>query len=146
MGCWNPGDGISFRGDSNTHTSETPRSRAHIKAGISRLENNFGCLGELVNSLGSHCYLKPLLMRPLLTGVGIAGFTHRPGFTITIKPFQMFYFPQNFTLYLLLYPVFSLQKPCSTRLAVPRFYPHFGCSARLYWLFFTKNIFGPSFW
>jgi hypothetical protein len=52
---------IPFRGDSNTHTSETPRSRAHTKAEISRLENNFGCLGELLNSLGSHCYLTPLL-------------------------------------------------------------------------------------
>jgi hypothetical protein len=32
-----------FRGDSNTHTIKTPRYRAHIKAEISRLENNFGC-------------------------------------------------------------------------------------------------------
>ena len=34
-------DGMPFRGDSNTHihtqTIETPRSRAHIKAEISRL-------------------------------------------------------------------------------------------------------------
>jgi hypothetical protein len=46
-----------------------------------------------------------LLMKPLLTGVEMAGFTHRPGFEIKI--FQIFYFPQNFTLYLLFYPVFS---------------------------------------
>jgi hypothetical protein len=56
-------------------------------------------------------------MRPLLTGVKMAGFTHRPGFEIKI--FQIFYFPQNFTLYLLFYPVFSLQNPavpgCSTQ-------------------------------
>ena len=51
MGGWNPGDGIPFRRDSNTHTSETPRSRAHVEAEISRLENNFGCLGKLVNGL-----------------------------------------------------------------------------------------------
>jgi hypothetical protein len=144
-GGWNPRGGMPFRGDSKTHTSETPRSRAHIKAEISRLGNIFGCLGELVNSLGSYCYLTPLLMRPLLTGVEIAGFTHRPGFAI--KPVQIFYFPQNITLYLLFYyPVLSLQNPAVTRLAVPRFYyPHFGCSTRLHWLFFTKNIFGPSF-
>jgi hypothetical protein len=43
MGGLNPRDGIPFRGDSNTHTIETPRSRAHIKkAEISRLENGFG--------------------------------------------------------------------------------------------------------
>ena len=59
-------DGMPFRGDSNIHAVEIPRSRAHTKAEISRLENNFGCLGELVNGLGSHCYLTPLLMRPLL--------------------------------------------------------------------------------
>ena len=52
MGGWNPRDGMPFRGDSDIHTSETPRSRAHIKAEISRLENDFGCLGKLVNSLG----------------------------------------------------------------------------------------------
>jgi hypothetical protein len=34
MGGWNPRDGMPFRGDSNTHTIETPRSRAHIKAEI----------------------------------------------------------------------------------------------------------------
>ena len=121
MGGWNPRDGMPFRGDSNTHASETPRSRAHIKAEISRLENNFGCLGELVNGLCSNCYLTPLLMRPLLTGVKMAGFTHRPGFEIKI--FQIFYFPQNFTLYLLFYPVFSLQNPavpgCSTQILPP---------------------------
>ena len=88
MGGWNPRDGMPFRGDSNTHTSKTPRSRAHIKAEISRLENDFGCLGELVNSIGSHFYLTPLLMRPLLKGVEMTGFAHRPGFTI--KFFQIF--------------------------------------------------------
>jgi hypothetical protein len=37
---------------SNTHTiDETPRSRAHKKAEISRLKNNFGCLRKLVSSL-----------------------------------------------------------------------------------------------
>ena len=86
MGGWNPRDGMPIRGDSNTHPSETPRSRAHVEAGISRLENNFGCLGKLVNSLGSHFYLTLLLMRPLLTGVEMAGFTHRPGFEIEFKP------------------------------------------------------------
>jgi hypothetical protein len=91
MGGWNPGDGIPFRGDSNTHTTETPRSRAHIKAEISRLENNFGCLGKLVNSLGSNSYLiTPLLVMPLLTGVKMAGLTRRPGFDIKI--FQIFIF------------------------------------------------------
>jgi hypothetical protein len=70
MGGWNPRGGMPFRGDSNTHTIETPRSRAHIKAEISRLENNFfGCLGKLVNSIDSNCYLTALLMMPLLTGV-----------------------------------------------------------------------------
>ena len=44
-------DGMPFRGDSNTHAVEIPRSRAHTKAEISRLENNFGCLGKLVNGL-----------------------------------------------------------------------------------------------
>jgi hypothetical protein len=117
MGGWNPRDGMPFRGDSNTHILETPRSRAHIKAEISRRENNFGCLGlgKLVNSPGPNCYLIPLLMRPLLAGVKMAGFTHRPGFEIKI--FQIIYFPQNSTLYLLFYPVFSFQNP-----AVP------GCS------------------
>lgn len=91
------------------------------KAWISRLENNFGCLGELVNSIGSHFYLTPLLMRPLLTGVEMAGFTHRPGFKI--KFFQIFYFPQNFTLYLLFYPVFSLQNPAVPGLQYPDFTP-----------------------
>ena len=80
-------------------------------------------LGKLVNSLGSNCYLTPLLMRPLLTGVEMAGFAHRPGFEIKI--FQKQYFPQNFTLYLLFYPVFSLQNPavpgCSNRLQYPDF-------------------------
>jgi hypothetical protein len=70
MGGWNPRDGMPFRGDSNTHTIETPRSRAHIKAEISRLENNFGCLGKLVNSPGSNCYLTPLLMMPLYVNRG----------------------------------------------------------------------------
>ena len=121
MGGWNPRDGMPFRGDSNTHASETPRSRAHIKAEISRLENNFGCLGELVNGLCSNCYLTPLLMRPLLTGVKMAGFTHRPGFEIKI--FQIFYFFTKF------YPVFAFlpgiqsSKPCSTRLQYPDFTP-----------------------
>jgi hypothetical protein len=50
--AWNPRDGMPFGGDSGMHTSETPRSRAHIKAEISRLENDFGCLGKLVNSIG----------------------------------------------------------------------------------------------
>ena len=122
MGGWNPRGGMLFRGNSNTHTSETPRSRAHVEAEISRLENNFGCLGKLVNSLGSNCYLTPLLMRPLLTGVKMAGFTHRPGFEINI--FQIFYFPQtNFTLHLIFCPVFSLQNPvvsgCSTQILPP---------------------------
>ena len=155
-----PRDGMPIRGDSNTHTSETPRSRAHIKAEISRLENIFGCLGELVNSLGSHCYLTPLLMRPLLIGVEMAGFTHRrPGFEIKI--FQIFYFPQNFTLYLLFYPVFSLQKPCSARLqypdftpipaAVPAFTGYFSLkiflghrSSRSYWVLFDQISVGSS--
>jgi hypothetical protein len=39
---WKPRDGTQVRGDSNTHASETPRSRVHVEAGISRLENNFG--------------------------------------------------------------------------------------------------------
>ena len=136
MGGWNPRDGMPFRGDSNTHASETPRSRAHIKAEISRLENNFGCLRELVNGLCSNCYLTPLLMRPLLTGVEMAGFTHRPGFEIKIfhKILPCICF---FTRY-------SVLKTLQCPAAVPRFYPHFGCSARLYRLFFTKNIFGPS--
>jgi hypothetical protein len=38
MGGWNPRDGMPFRGDSSTHTIETPRSRAHIKAEISSFE------------------------------------------------------------------------------------------------------------
>jgi hypothetical protein len=68
MGGWNPRDGMPFRGDPNTHTIETPRSRAHIKAEISRLENNFGCLGKPVNtrSLGPNCYLKPLLIEAVV--------------------------------------------------------------------------------
>jgi hypothetical protein len=92
MGGWNPRGGMPFRGDSNTHTIETPRSRAHIKAEISRLENNFGCLGKLANNLGlgSNCYLTPLLMMPLLTGVKMAGFARGPGFEIKI--FQILYF------------------------------------------------------
>jgi hypothetical protein len=49
-----------------THTPLKPRgpARAHIKTAISRLENNFRCLGKPVNSLGSNCYLTPLLMMP----------------------------------------------------------------------------------
>jgi hypothetical protein len=60
-------------------------------------------------------------MRPLLKGVEIAGFTHRPGFTI--KPFQIFYFPQNFTLYLLFNPAFGLQNPVAPGLQHPDFTP-----------------------
>jgi hypothetical protein len=87
-----------------------------------RLENIFwGCLGKLANSLLSKSYLTPLLMRPLLTGVEMAGFTHRPGFEIKI--FQIFCFPQNVTLYLLFYPVLSLHNPavpgCSTQILPP---------------------------
>jgi len=77
-------------------------------------------------------------MMPFLTGVKMAGFTHRPGFKIKI--FQIFYFPQNFTLYLIFtrYSVFkNLQYPA----AVPTFYIRFGCSTRLCWLFFTKMFF-----
>jgi hypothetical protein len=116
MGGWDPGGGIPFRGgDSNTHTSETPRSRAHTKAEIPRLENNSGCLGELVNSLGSHCYyLTPLLMRPLLKGVEIAGFT-LPNFLFSTK-----FYPVVFAF---LPGIIKSSKPCSTRLAVPRFHP-----------------------
>jgi hypothetical protein len=72
-------------------------------------------------------------MMPLLTGVKMAGFTRGPGFEIKI--FQKNYFPQNFTLYLIFYPVFSLQNPavpgCSTqilppfRLVVPAFTGYF---------------------
>jgi hypothetical protein len=86
MGGWNPRDGMPFRGDSNTHTIETPRSRAHKKAEISRLENNFGCLGKPVNSLGSNCYLTPLLMMPLLTGVKMARFTRSLDRVLKSKP------------------------------------------------------------
>jgi hypothetical protein len=142
MGGWDPRGGMPFRGDSNTYTIETPRSRAHIKAKASRLENNFGCLGKLVNSLGSNCYLTPLLKMPLLTGVKMAGFTHRPGFEIKI--FQKKIFSTK------CYPLFDLlpgvlsSKTLQCPAAVPRFYPHFGCSTRLCWLFFTKNIFGPQ--
>jgi hypothetical protein len=57
-------------------------------------------------------------MMPLLTGVKMAGFTHRPGFEIKI--FQNKYFPQNVTLFLIFSPVFSLKNP-----AVP------GCSAQI---------------
>jgi hypothetical protein len=60
-------------------------------------------------------------MRPLLKGVEIAGFAPRPGFTI--KPFQIFYFPQNFTLHLLFCPVFSLQNPAVPGLQCPDFTP-----------------------
>jgi hypothetical protein len=47
-----------------------------------------------------NCYFTPLLTRPLLTGVKMAGFTHRPGFEIKIFQFQ---FPHKipFCLYLL---------------------------------------------
>jgi hypothetical protein len=69
------------RGDSNTHTIETPRSRAHIKTEISRLENHFGHAGKPVNNgICSNCCFTLLLMRPLLTGAQMAGFTHRPIF------------------------------------------------------------------
>jgi hypothetical protein len=54
----------------------------------------------------------------MLTGVKMAGFAHRLGFEIKI--FQIFYLPQNFTLHLIFYPVFSLKNP-----AVP------GCSAQI---------------
>jgi hypothetical protein len=55
-----------------------------------------------------HCYFTPLLTRPLLvpllTGVSMAGFTHRPGFEIKI--FQnIFYkkFPYRKPIYLLFF-------------------------------------------
>jgi hypothetical protein len=38
MSGWNPRDGMPFRGDSNTHTIEIPRSRTHTEAEISRLK------------------------------------------------------------------------------------------------------------
>jgi hypothetical protein len=59
---------------------------------------------------------------PLLTGVKMTGFTHRPGFEINI--FQIFYFPQtNFTLHLIFLPGIRPLKPCSTRLQYPDFTP-----------------------
>ena len=124
---WKPRVGMRAGGDSKTHTSETPRSRVHVEAEISRLENNFVCLGKLVNDLGSHCYLTPLLMMPFLTGVKMAGFTHRPGFKIKI--FQFFYFPQNFTPAVFAFlPGTQSSKNLQYPAAAPRFYIHFGCT------------------
>jgi hypothetical protein len=120
----------------HTYTIETPRSRAHINAEISRLENNFGCLGKPVNSLDSNCYLTPLLMMPLLTGVKMAGFTHRPGFEIKIFQIPP---PHKILPCICFFTRHSVFKTLQHPAAAPRFYPHFGCSsARLHWLFFTK--------
>ena len=89
--------GAPFRGDLSTQTTETTRPRAHVTAEILGLENNFGCLGKPVNSLGSNCsHLTPLLMMPLSTGVKMAGFAHGPGFEI--KAFQISPPTQNFAL------------------------------------------------
>jgi hypothetical protein len=131
---------MPFRGDSNTHTTETPRPRAHIKAEVSRLDNNFWCFVEPVNCTGTgpNFYFVPSLMRPLLTGVKMAGFTNRPGFEI--KTFQKIYFPQNFTPYFIFYPAFSLQNP-----AVPGCrHPDFGtisAAAPAFTGYFSLEIF-----
>jgi len=72
-------DGMPFRGDSNTHAVEIPRSRAHTKAEISRLENNFGCLGKLVNGLPRSKLLFNTLPDEAvvtITGVKMARFAH----------------------------------------------------------------------
>ena len=70
---------MPFRGDSNTHAVEIPRSRAHTKAEISRLENNFGCLGKLVNGLPRSKLLFNTLSDEAvvtMTGVKMARFAH----------------------------------------------------------------------
>ena len=61
------------------HAVEIPRSRAHTKAEISRLENNFGCLGKLVNGLPRSKLLFNTLSDEAvvtITGVKMARFAH----------------------------------------------------------------------
>ena len=109
--------GKGDRGDREAPASQSPSSGDQLVMKQEPTKNNLVVLGKRP----PHCYFTPLLTRPLLTGVNMAGFTHRPGFEIKI--FQIFYFPQNFTLYLLFYPVFSLQTPavpgCSTQILPP---------------------------
>jgi hypothetical protein len=82
-------------------------------------KNNLVALGKL----SPHSYFTPLLTRPLLTGVNMARFTHRPGFEIKI--FQKNYFPQKIPLHLLFYPVIgyrlfkAVAPPCSAPFVVP---------------------------
>jgi hypothetical protein len=38
-----------------------------------------------VNSLGQNCYLTPLLVMPLLTGVKMAGFAHVAGLGLFVQ-------------------------------------------------------------
>jgi hypothetical protein len=54
------------------------------------------------------------MMRPLLTGVEMAGFTHRPGFEI--KNLPNFLFPTKFYPLFAFLPGVQSSKPCSARL------------------------------
>jgi hypothetical protein len=97
--------GKGDREDREAPASQSPSSGDQLAMKQEPTKNNLVVLGKQP----PHCYFIPLLTRPLLTGVNMAGFTHRPGFEIKI--FQNFYFPQKISLYLLFYPVIASLKP-----------------------------------
>jgi hypothetical protein len=97
--------GKGDRGDREAPASQSPSSGDKLVMKQEPTKNYLVVLG--IRS--PNCYFTPLLMRPLLTRVNIAGFTHRPGFEIKI--FQHFFFSQKFSLYLLFYPVSTSLKP-----------------------------------
>jgi hypothetical protein len=95
--------GKGDRGDREAPASQSPSSGDQLVMKQEPTKNNFVVLGKR----SPHCYFTPLLTRPLLTGVNMAGFTHRPGFEIKI--FKHFYFSQKI-------PVIASLKPL-TRLS-----------------------------
>jgi len=97
--------GKGDREDREAPASQSPSSGDQLVMKQEPTKNNLVVLGKRP----PHCYFTPLLTRPLLTGVNMAGFTHRPGFEIKI--FQKNYFSQKIPLYLLFYPVIASLKP-----------------------------------
>jgi hypothetical protein len=97
--------GYKNRGDREAPARQSPSSGDQLVMKQEPTKNNLMVLGKR----SPHSYFTPLLTRPLLRGVNMAGFTHRPGFEIKI--FQKKYFPQKIPLHLLFNPVIASLKP-----------------------------------
>ena len=108
--------GKGDREDREAPASQSPSSGDQLVMKQEPTKNNLVVLGKRP----PYCYFTPLLTRPLLTGVNMAGFTHRPGFEIKI--FQKTNFTKNSPVFAFL-PGIQSSKPCSTRLQYPDFTP-----------------------